>query len=466
MPSDVDGDARLLTSSPSKGMETLHAEPSAPTLYAKNRMKIFAPITKVDSVQRMVYGVAAAEEPDKSGEILDFESSVPHFKSWSEQISKVTDGKSVGNVRAMHGKVSAGVLKSIDFDHATKQIPVSAFINDDAEWKKVQDGNYTGFSIGGDYVRKWKDGELNRYEARPTEISIVDNPCIPSATFQMVKADGQTEQVPFVGRVTKQVWTCGTPAHEHEMKADALKCDGAEAGPGLTVTVDATEAMKLVKDALAKAASPDAVKKCLYQIAQLAGALQSVGWVHSAEEYEAAAETDGSTVPDKIKAGITALFEALSAMVDEEAAEWTSEEGLAMAVASTLEKINAKPERVRELLSKRAETEEQMEAKELQKVIGASEDKLAKLIGEGFAAIGTRVEGVEATIKTVTDRLEKVEQATPAPGGPKLRAVDKSADNPNGNEKAEQVPADTHGLVKSALGKPILTVAGAGRVRG
>src|SRR6185369_2381304 len=153
-------------------------------------MKIFAPITKVDAVQRMVYGLATAEQPDKAGEIFDFESSVPHFKSWSDEIAKATDGKSVGNVRAMHGQVSAGILKSIDFDAATKSIPVAAYINDDAEWKKVLEGNYTGFSIGGSYVRKWKDGELNRYEARPTEISIVDNPCIPSATFQMVKADG------------------------------------------------------------------------------------------------------------------------------------------------------------------------------------------------------------------------------------------------------------------------------------
>jgi hypothetical protein len=54
-------------------------------------------------------------------------------------------------------------------------------------------GVYTGFSIGGAYVKSWKDGEYVRFTANPVEISVVDNPCVPGAHFTAVKADGTCE---------------------------------------------------------------------------------------------------------------------------------------------------------------------------------------------------------------------------------------------------------------------------------
>ena len=83
-------------------------------------MQLFAQISKVDEAKRLVTGRAAQEMVDKSDEILDYTSSKPHFKKWSEEIAKDTSGKSLGNVRAMHGKVSAGVLKSLDCNDAEK----------------------------------------------------------------------------------------------------------------------------------------------------------------------------------------------------------------------------------------------------------------------------------------------------------------------------------------------------------
>src|SRR5205085_9620927 len=55
---------------------------------------------------------------------------------------------------------------------------------------------YTGFSMGGHYVKRWKDEanpQLTRYTPRPSEVSLVDNPCIPTATFAVVKEDGSIE---------------------------------------------------------------------------------------------------------------------------------------------------------------------------------------------------------------------------------------------------------------------------------
>lgn len=147
------------------------------------------------------------EMPDKTGEILDYETSRPNFEKWSKDISDSTNGKSLGNVRAMHGKIAAGKLVGIEFNDAEKAIDVVAKVVDDAEWEKVAEGVYTGFSVGGSYAKRWADPEqptLIRYTAMPTEVSLVDNPAIPGATFQMVKADGLAVEVPFALEKAKQ----------------------------------------------------------------------------------------------------------------------------------------------------------------------------------------------------------------------------------------------------------------------
>jgi hypothetical protein len=162
-------------------------------------ISIFLPVRKTDARDQIVYGTAVVEERDRSGEIFDYASSKPEFEKWSGDIEKSTDGKSKGNVRAMHGNVmvAAGKLIEINFDDGRKAIDIAAKIVDKEAWEKVEQGVYTGFSIGGKYLRRWADGNLKRYTARPTEISLVDLPCVPSATFEMIKMDGARARVPF-----------------------------------------------------------------------------------------------------------------------------------------------------------------------------------------------------------------------------------------------------------------------------
>ncbi|WP_264598342.1 hypothetical protein [Rhodoblastus acidophilus] len=152
---------------------------------------VFAQLRKVDEDQRLVIGQLAAEVPDKSGEIMDYNSSKPFFRDWSSSIFKATGGKSAGNVRSMHNKIAAGKLEKIEFDDAARAINGVARIIDSEEWEKIRTGVYTGFSIGGSYVKRWQDPEnpdLVRYTARPIEVSIVDCPAIPTAVFEVVKA--------------------------------------------------------------------------------------------------------------------------------------------------------------------------------------------------------------------------------------------------------------------------------------
>jgi hypothetical protein len=321
------------------------------------------------------------------------------------------------------------------------------------------------------------------------------------ATFTLVKADGQTEEVPLVGRVTKQVWTCGVPAHEHEAKADALKCDGeeiekrafsqkerdkaAESGAAMPdgsfpiknkgdlknairlagnaknpaaakahikSRAKALGATDMIPDTWSKIVISDSVQKCLYGVASLATAISQVEYVEDIEKREAAAEGDtASTVPANLEAATSALYEALVAMVEEEAEESQSDEGddaMAMAVVSTLEKINSKPERLRELLSKRAEEEEDMKPEEFQKIVGDSRDALTKTMNEGLQKLDSRIGEVETGFKAelakVAVEIDTIKKAVPAPTSvvKNLHAASKEKDDKDEKVESEKAAKD------------------------
>lgn len=163
-------------------------------------MPLFIPITKVNVAQRLVYGTISEEIPDKAGEILDYESSRPAFEEWSRRFHEASGGKSLGNVRAMHGTIAAGKLTDITFDDENKRIEGVAKVVDEDAWQKVLEGVYTGFSIGGGYAKRWQDSEnpaLMRYTPTLSEVSLVDNPAVPTATFAVIKQDGSAEQRTF-----------------------------------------------------------------------------------------------------------------------------------------------------------------------------------------------------------------------------------------------------------------------------
>jgi hypothetical protein len=193
----------------------------------KKSLHLFAQLAKIDESRHEVWGVATAEMVDKEGEIFDYSSSKPYFKAWSDEIAKATDGKSLGNVREMHEPSAVGKLVALEFDDELKQVCVGAKIIDDRAWQKCTEGVYTGFSIGGQYVKAWKDGEYVRFTANPAEISVVDNPCVPGAHFTAVKADGQIEIRKFA--MTKEDLGKAGARHSAETRAhhDAIdKCLG------------------------------------------------------------------------------------------------------------------------------------------------------------------------------------------------------------------------------------------------
>jgi len=227
-------------------------------------MKTFFRLTKVDEARREVWGRATEEVVDRSNEIFDYETSKPLFQKWSAGFAEATDGKSLGNIRSMHGKVAAGKVIQIDFQDTEKAIDIGTKIIDDNEWEKVLEGVHTGFSIGGNYVgKKWKDEPTGamRYTADPNEISLVDSPCLQTAKFfDVIKADGTTIQKAFVAK-----------------------------GMG--------------------------------HVADLAWTLKSIAWLTEDQVNEAAREGDASPVPAKLKAWLAAGAAILTQMTEEETAE-------------------------------------------------------------------------------------------------------------------------------------------------
>jgi hypothetical protein len=56
--------------------------------------------------------------------------------------------------------------------------------------RRAWSGTYTGYSIGGDYANRWADPVIKgavRYTPTLTEISLVDSPCLESATFKFTE---------------------------------------------------------------------------------------------------------------------------------------------------------------------------------------------------------------------------------------------------------------------------------------
>jgi len=216
-------------------------------------LALFLPITKVDADRRLVYGLATAEVADRAGEICDYASTKPYYEAWSAAMNAASGGKSLGALRAMHGRVAAGKITDISFDDAGKRILVAAKIVDDEEWRKVEEGVYTGFSQGGRYVRRWADpgGELTRYTAEPSEISLVDLPCVPTATFEVIK-DGVAKRRAFAARAP-------APDEDAPDTADADDENSTTSAAALAALVAMARALsaQLAEQADALAASAD-----------------------------------------------------------------------------------------------------------------------------------------------------------------------------------------------------------------
>lgn len=320
---------------------TLSAAPTQATPYqlaqsgpAAGSARMFAQITKVDAEKREVWGRLVQEVPDRAGEIFDYESSKPYFKAWNDEFATATDGKSLGNMRAMHGKVAAGKFTHVEFNDAEKAIDVCGKVVDDAEWKKVLEGVYTGYSIGGSYVGSKKaekvDGaDVLRYTAKPSEGSLVDSPCIPTAKFfDIVKADGVIEKVAFQPPALEVTGTDDQVAEFADAlnkaglgMADAIALVKAHKPEGASAAEPAPAAAAPAAPAAIVPAEGAPVDKGMWNVQDFASCLACIASVAASAESDAQWEKDGSVVPEKLRSWLATGVAIFKAMAKEEADE-------------------------------------------------------------------------------------------------------------------------------------------------
>ena len=159
-----------------------------------NTFHVSFPIEMIKQEERIVTGVATADNIDSSGDIIEFGASEKAFKAWR------------GNIREMHAPVAVG--KAIDYEpvdldidgSSHKGMRLSAFVSKGAQntWEKVLDGTLSAFSVGGRILEKNIDETLSKQLGRPVhriskyelgEVSLVDNPANPAAVVELVKSN-------------------------------------------------------------------------------------------------------------------------------------------------------------------------------------------------------------------------------------------------------------------------------------
>jgi len=259
-------------------------------------MDAFFQLRKVDEEKRLVYGRATQEVVDRSGEIMDYDTSKPLIEAWSREAVAASGGLSKGNVRSQHRKDSAaGKGVDIEFDDSLKAVDIVVKVVDDGDWKKVQEGVYTGFSMGGSYAKKWTDPDLTaasgktvvRYTAQPSEVSLVDRPCVPTAGFfEVQKTDGTTEQRAF---------------HQGENMAENTPPVEAPENPEAPPTED--------------------LKKGLWEGKRFLDLLEDTRWLQMALADEKRREGDASMVPEDLKTCLGMLAELTEKYIGEQLAE-------------------------------------------------------------------------------------------------------------------------------------------------
>ena len=236
----------------------------------------FAPIAKSDAEQRIVMGVATSAIPDDeggkwqgqrySGDVIDAEAmraALDDYMAWA-------------NIREMHESRAAGQALDVHVGDDGRTYLV-AHIADDGAWKKVQEGIYKGFSIGGRALKAvletLPDGRTVRriLKLLLTEISLVDRPRNPEAAILISKRggtmsdDAPEERADDAGDALTQLAALGDLAKAGGdpskviSQIQALRNE-AELGGDLEAAENYTAAISLLLIAAGKADAPDAAE--------------------------------------------------------------------------------------------------------------------------------------------------------------------------------------------------------------
>lgn len=209
------------------------------------KFRKFIPFWKVDEATREVYGIVTAELPDKTDEVCDYATTLPYYKALADEMGKASDGQNICPLREMHQSSAVGKGISFEPHDAEKEIVMRFKVVDDNAWKKVTEKVYTGFSQGGNYIKKWFQDGLTYYTADPVEVSLVDNPCLGAARFY-IKSNGAVELQKLGGtsiEVAKGAQDSGdlyeTVKLMNRIGTNLMKGEQSVASPSVTAEIEA-----------------------------------------------------------------------------------------------------------------------------------------------------------------------------------------------------------------------------------
>ncbi len=472
---------------------------------------MFAQFVKVNEATGEFTGIAAEEIPDQAGEIFDYEASKPLIKAWSDDSFEHSGGKSRGNLRAMHDpKRAAGLLTAITFNDAAKRVEVSGQVVDTEELAKLTKGVYTGLSFGGSYAWRKQDGIHVRYAAKPVELSLADKPCVPTARFTLVKADGSEVEMGFdVGRAPradKVAARSDTDSKEGEDKYGDVKF-ADEKNKKYPIDTEKhiraawnyinkaknaakydAEDLKSIKgkiiaawkEKIDKEGPPSAEKsvgaassrpggetpplqKGLYTVSYFAQMIESLTDVANSIDWEAAQEMDDSPLPGQFKEWLVSGCELLKAMAAEEVDEL---------LADLSKTVGRESEAHPAILAKAGARHSAADQERVQQIhdhaaaLGADCPGAEKTVGAGLKPAPTEdlakiLQAKDEELAKVTGEKEalaaEVEKlkAEPAPAKGALKAVPKEADTLNKTTETEE-PRSALEEIAAARQKPFL----------
>lgn len=160
-------------------------------------MKLFARFTKVEEQPDgtlQVEGVASSEAIDADGETVlasAMKAAIPDYMRFPA-------------VREMHQLKAAGKTLTMTVGDDGKTYAATKVVDSEA-CKKVKEGVYAGFSIGGKVLQRSASDPKVIEALSLTELSLVDRPANPDAVISLWKADAMPEtkpQRPFVQLAT------------------------------------------------------------------------------------------------------------------------------------------------------------------------------------------------------------------------------------------------------------------------
>jgi len=158
------------------------------------KIAYYSPFLRIAEDEQIVEGIASSEALDSYGDIVRItaiKEALPEYMEFA-------------NLRAMHSNIAAGIITDTKIDDTEKIFYITAKVVDKAEWEKVKEKVYKGFSIGG-IIEEWEpimveveDKDGNKYEVfaggyeitkiKLVEISLVDRPANPDSLISSYKA--------------------------------------------------------------------------------------------------------------------------------------------------------------------------------------------------------------------------------------------------------------------------------------